>query len=55
MLRRWRCAKSCACALVGMLVHADAAETINIEDHNLRKVCADYLNACAGSIAALYY
>ena len=54
MLRR--CAKSCACALVDMLVHADAApETINIEDHNLRKVCADYLNACAGSIAALYY
>ena len=38
-----------------MLVHEDAAETIEIEDDNLRKVWADYLNACAGSIATLYY
>ena len=50
-----RCAKSCAQALVGMLVHEDAAETIKIEDHNLHKVCAEYVNASAASIPTLYY
>ena len=38
-----------------MRVHESAADTIKIEDDNLRKVCADFLSASAASIATLYY
>ena len=49
------CAKACACALLGMLVHEDAANIVKIKDGDLRKVCADYLSASTASIATLCY
>ena len=49
------CAKSCACALLGMMVHEDAAGTIKIKDGDLRKVCANHLSASTALIAAHCY
>ena len=40
-----RCAKLCARALIGMLVHDAAAFVITIKDGNFRKVLADYFSA----------
>lgn len=51
---RCRCAKSCARMLIGMLIHERAVDTIVIEDDNLRKVCADFLNASAAATTLLY-
>ena len=50
-----RCAKLCARALIGMLVHDAAADVVTIKDGNLRKVWAEYFSACTVSIATLYY
>ena len=47
-------AKLCACALIGMLMHEDAADIINIEAHNLRKVCAYISSAFTVAVAAIY-
>ena len=52
---RCRCAKSCARVLIGMLVHESAVDTVVIENDNLRKVCADFLNAAAAATALLYH
>ena len=51
---QFRCAKSCADALIGMLVHDHAADTIKIGKSDVRKVCADALNASTARIAVLY-
>ena len=52
---RRRCAKSCARALIGMLIHERAADIFKIDNENLRKVCADLFNASTAAIAPLYH
>ena len=49
------CAKACTCALLGMMVHEDAAGTIKIKDGDLSKVCTEYLSASIALISTLCY
>ena len=46
--------KLCARALIGMLMHGDGSHIINIDAHNLSKVCADFSSASTASVATLY-
>ena len=49
------CAKSRACAVIGMLAHGSAADIIKIDNDNLRKVRADLLSPSSASIATLFH
>ena len=49
------CAKSRACAVIGMLAHGSAADIIKIDNDNMRKVRADLLSPSSASIATLFH
>ena len=52
---QFRCAKSSACAVIGMLAHGSAADIIKIDNDNMRKVRADLLSPSSASIATLFH
>ena len=52
---QFRCAKSRARAVIGMLAHDSAPDIIKIDNDNLRKVCADLASPSSASIATLFH